>query len=53
MSNLGVLVFLLAAGLATALLVLLTSSGLFGFYVLESIRRILRFNTKRGNSTPL
>ena len=40
---------LLAAGLATALVVLLTSSGLFGYYILETIRRILRMSTKRGN----
>jgi hypothetical protein len=53
MMNPATVLLLVAAGIATALVVLLTSSGLFGFYVLESIRRILRLTTKRGNSTPV
>ena len=47
MSPVLVIALVLAGGLVTAFIVLLTSSSLFGFYIFESIRRILRLSSKR------
>ncbi len=42
MSFAPTIVLLLLTALAMTLVVMFTSSGLFGYYILETVRRILR-----------
>jgi hypothetical protein len=46
MSHALTIVLLLVTGLLMALGIMFTSSGLLGYYVLESVRRILRSRKK-------
>jgi hypothetical protein len=44
------IVLLLATGLLLVLVIMFTSSGLFGYYIVETVRRILR--TRRTKLEP-
>lgn len=46
-----VITFFVLATSATAGLIFLTSSGLFGFYTFEAFRRIRRLHSKSGDSS--
>ena len=47
MSNALTVVLLLATGLLMALVVMFTSSGLFAYYIFETVRRILRSRKRK------
>jgi hypothetical protein len=47
-----VVTFFVFATSATAGIILLTSSGLFGFYTFETVRRIRRLRAKPASSDP-
>jgi len=47
MSDALAIALLLLTGLLMALVVMFTSSGLFGYYIFETARRILRSRRKR------
>ena len=42
-----IIALLLVTGLVMALVVMFTSSGLFGYYIFDTVRRILRSRRKR------
>ncbi|MGB7591781.1 MAG: hypothetical protein WCD04_13465 [Terriglobia bacterium] len=50
MSDALAIVLLLLTGLLVALAVMFTSSGLFGYYIFETVRRILR-SARRGRKS--
>jgi hypothetical protein len=50
MSDSLTIVLLLGTGLLVALVVMFTSSGLFGYYIFETVRRILRSRRREPKS---
>jgi hypothetical protein len=47
MSNFLAVVLLLVTGLLVAFVIMLTSSGLFGYYIVETVRRFLRLRRRK------
>jgi hypothetical protein len=50
MSDSLTIVLLLVTGLLMALVIMFTSSGLFAYYIVESVRRILRLRKRKQKS---